>query len=1070
MITLLPMTCFPNSDLPPELNRSLLFKHKRIPLFILAAILLLTLLLHLGALTSDIRRGIPDWHPDSARYIVQCREYIKHNYRPIGTTPWYTGNPYANILMLSYIWHGLDQISVWTGYGHIPLTKLYISIVSRLSYLSLCLLLTLLIYSFASHVFQSQSIGLLSALIWALSPLSINLNHIIKPEIPLTFFITLTAIIAYKLSEKSSFWLYVLGGITAGIAAALKYNGAIVLVYLYLMHTYRIYKKEQRKKISFSFIFHTFFSFRLFIAGIFSLLTFYVFEPILWLGLKKGLVYIFQYIHVSAYAATPPELKVHTGLFPFLFYSIKTMPHNLWIFAQSANPFILLFAIIGIFLSESPFISRQLRIALFPLIILLILFSTKPLIGEEFLLHFMPFVFILAALGLYFTYRKISAFRIIGTKIIASLTIVFTFAFCLYGSLYEIKYFSLGNIRYHTQKWVQKNLNGQCIHVGHHTLRHYQNNCRNKQPVALVTYTKSSFPKKVNGFILKTFNLEKSKPLIHLLRGYKIRVIGSQKFFDTNPYIPELSLPCLPSINNSFVRFLNGVNLNPAYNDYFLHPNTTYTWTIVSKQPHPSFRCYIVNGDGISFLKSHNLPKSFTLLPYERKVITIFPSRSFPWRSPYLYTFSLRSTQRLYVKVFFKKMPVKTSFKNPLAHFLPPDLSTQKAASYLSTFTSKSPRNFRKTFRSLFHYDFSLLEKFLSLSIPVISFKNSTIPRPFFKPASPKDSYVWKPSPIFCEKGRYILKGNGNLFLPPHSRVTFVVMTLGHTLAEKTVVSNNINNNCHLNYRIKLPFQIASGAPVYFVIIQRKGSKINLNNLSLQIPFNFLLKNSLQMKIVWKFLKNEKQRQSLFRYVREFNPEDFPISVCQKIGKTFLAMKRLSSALPWFQTVVARDPLNRNAWKILKHIYQTLSKPEKAQQVENKLNALSNIETGYWKFQTGLTLRSYTISHHTKRMCIIPISLYLNLLNYNGDITGFVYFTKNGNTYFGKDFNLSKTSSFGAFQRIDSYVHVPEKIPTGVYQIYFTFRMPRIDKRYHLLKNGNPSIHESVSLGTITID
>ncbi len=1045
-------------------------KHKRTALLSLIAILFLTLFLHLGALTSDIQRGIPDWHPDSARYLIQGIEYIKHNYKPIGTTPWYTGNPYANILILSYIWRGLDHISVWAGFGHIPLTKLNFSLVSRLFYLFLCLFLTFMIYAFASHVFQSHAIGLLSALIWAISPLSIDLNHIIKPEIPLTFFITLAAITAYKLSERNNFLFYVLGGITAGIATAVKYNGAIVLVYLYLMHAYRIYKQGQRKKISFSLVLKSFLSIRLIAAGILWALIFYALEPILWLNFSKGIVYIHQYIHTSAYAATPPDLKIHTGLIPFLLYSIKTMPHNLWIFARSAHPLILLFAIAGIFLSNGSLRSKQYGIALFPLIILFILFATKPLIGTEFLLHFMPFVFILTALGLYFTYKRISVCRIIGAKAIASLPIFFTIAICLYGSLYEIKYFSVGNIRYHAQNWIQENLNGQCLHLDPLTLRHYPDFCKNKQPVASVIYSKTSLTKQSNGIILKTFNLEKSRPLMHLIRRYKICVVGSRKFFDAKPYVPKSSLPCPSSTETSYIRFLNGVNLNPAYNAFFLHPNTTYVWTFVTKHSHATLKCYIINGDGISSLQSPNLSKTIKLLPYEHKTITIIPFLSFPWRKPYLYTFSLRSSRRLYLRLFPRKAWSLPSFYFQKSHLLPPDFSTQKAISLLSSFPPRSSEAFRKTFRAIFHYDFSLLQKFLSEQITPKTFRLSTQPRPFFQPAGPEDSYLWTPIPVFCNTGQYHLKGYSNIFLPPHSSIIFLVTTLGRILAKRTISSNKTIKKCILGYSLDLPFQVPSGAPVYFVIIQKNAGKISLKSLSLQVPFYSTLKTALEGKILWAFLEGKPQRLSLSRYVSTFNPSDFPPSVCLKVGSAFLGLNQITHAIQWLQSTTTRDPLNRKAWFLLGNTYRCLSKPQKAQKAGEILKSLSKIETGDWTFQTGLSLRGYTLPTHSKRNGVIPITLYLFLPNYNGDLSAFISFMKDGNFYFGKDFSLLDTIPFGNYARIDSSVRVPAKIPPGIYQVHFTFRMPKMDLRYRYLKGGKTLKKENILLKQIKIN
>jgi len=1041
--------------------------HTKIAIFLLTCIVALTLFLHLGALTSDIQHGISDWHPDSARYLVQGRQYIRGNYRPIGSTPWYTGNPYANILMLSLLWRGLDRVTIWMGYEPLPLTNRNLSLVSRFFCLLLCVLLIFIIYFFSARVFRSTRIGLLAALLWGLSPLSICLNHIIKPEIPLTFFVTLAAIIAYYTSEENRFSLYILEGITAGIAAAVKYNGAIVLLYFFAMHAYRIFKKESPAgKVN---TIRKLFSLRLFIAAILSILTFYAFEPILWLGLSKGILYIRQYLHTAAYAATPRALKLHNGIFMFLLYSFKTFPHNLWVFARAAHPVILILSIIALVFPTPSFKLQKYRIVFFPFLILFVLFLTKPLIGAEFLLHFLPFVYITAALGLYSLYNQISAYKFKGAKVIAFLPFILTVVICLYASFYEITYFSIGNIRYHAQEWAAKNLKGQCVRLEHHTLRHRPPFCAQKSPAAIARYSKTSFKPHPKTVILKSFNLERSKPLIHLIRGYKLRFEGFRAFFDDLPRTPVFPAPFQLETRDSFLRFLNGVDLDPRYNSFFLHANTTYTWTVVSRYPQKTFTCHIINGDCRTTLSSDNLPAPITLLPCEHRDIRVPVYKQFPWHSPYLYSFSFRSSHHLFLHLSLEKNQIKQVVSPSSGNLLPSEITPEKAISFLSHLDDKSENAFNKTFRAIFHYDFSLLKDFLSLQIPPDNFTRSNLSRLFFKAKGPNDYYLWTKYPIFLKKGNYFLEGTGDFFLPPHGKVTFTATTLGGILGKITFSSNG-KTTCSHNHVFQCPFHVSSGVPVYFFMVFRGNAAAAVKNLVIRFPFQSAFKTALQKKVIFRFIQDAKSRTSLTRIVSSCAPTPFSALACMKVGAAFLGMKQDTLALPWLKSAVSKDSLNREAYTLLAKAYRHLSDLRDAQKIKQNLTDLAKVKTGVWQFETGLTLRGFTLQNRFKRGQKISSTLYFSLPDFNGGQTAFISFINKGKYYFGKDFNLFETKPEGELRRIDGAIQIPPNIPSGTYDVYFTFRIFKTDYWYRRVKDGEIIKERRILIRHIKID
>lgn len=88
------------------------------------------------------------------------------------------------------------------------------------------------LFTITLSLFKSYSLAFFSAFFFIFSPLAIGLNHIIKPELPLTCFITLSATFAILLSENDKLTFYALAGFFAGIATAMKYNGSLALIYI----------------------------------------------------------------------------------------------------------------------------------------------------------------------------------------------------------------------------------------------------------------------------------------------------------------------------------------------------------------------------------------------------------------------------------------------------------------------------------------------------------------------------------------------------------------------------------------------------------------------------------------------------------------------------------------------------------------------------------------------------------------------------------------------------------------------------------------------------------------------
>ena len=96
--------------------------------------------------------------------------------------------------------------------------------------------------------------------------------------------------------------------------------------------------------------------------------------------------------------------------------------------------------------------------------------------------------------------------------------------------------------------------------------------------------------------------------------------------------------------------------------------------------------------------------------------------------------------------------------------------------------------------------------------------------------------------------------------------------------------------------------------------------------------------------------------------------------------------------------------------------------------------------------------------------------MYLDLLKIDLEHTAFVFFKKDGNFYFAKDFSLLKAKKSGELYRINDKLTVPNHIPPGTYKVYFTFRIPESDYRYRRIENRKITNKRSVFVKQIIIE
>ena len=100
----------------------------------------------------------------------------------------------------------------------------------------------------------------------------------------------------------------------------------------------------------------------------------------------------------------------------------------------------------------------------------------------------------------------------------------------------------------------------------------------------------------------------------------------------------------------------------------------------------------------------------------------------------------------------------------------------------------------------------------------------------------------------------------------------------------------------------------------------------------------------------------------------------------------------------------------------------------------------------------------------------IQIKMYLRLPKIDNIHTAFLFFKKDKNFYFGKDFRLLNAKPVGEFYSVQDKIQVPPSIPCGLYSLYFTFRIPKSDFRYKVIEeNGKIGKKDCILIKKILI-
>ncbi len=105
---------------------------------------------------------------------------------------------------------------------------------------------TVVICFIVGRRFFNPLVGVLAALLLAVSAVHVGYSHFITNDVPIAFFALLTYIWLWNVYTRGLRWDYLLAGVTIGLGTATKYLPVFLLIPLALAHLFRIHRQTGR--------------------------------------------------------------------------------------------------------------------------------------------------------------------------------------------------------------------------------------------------------------------------------------------------------------------------------------------------------------------------------------------------------------------------------------------------------------------------------------------------------------------------------------------------------------------------------------------------------------------------------------------------------------------------------------------------------------------------------------------------------------------------------------------------------------------------------------------------------
>ncbi len=321
---------------------------------------------------------------------------------------------------------GPESLVTATARAPLPSLWLYSRIVNVLFGVGSVLLIFLI-----GSILVSDAVGLIAALLLAVSNTNVIQSHYITTDTFLVFFVLLSFLGASLVFTKGKLWHYVLAGAASGFAAAVKYPGGLVIISLLVAHFLRLGMRGfSDKKVYFGIICS---ALGFLVAMPYAVLDFSSF-------LHKGVLH--DIVHYSG---------GHAGAEG---NTLKFYWDRLHIFEGPAY----IFAVLGLFFGIMKFRKQTVLLASFGLLYFVLISSFKVRFSRT-LMPALPFVFLLAALFAGFLLPRMSLFKDRSLRwFTIGLVIILMVAVPLPGTMKEIKNLAASDSRDTARVWIDGNI------------------------------------------------------------------------------------------------------------------------------------------------------------------------------------------------------------------------------------------------------------------------------------------------------------------------------------------------------------------------------------------------------------------------------------------------------------------------------------------------------------------------------------------------------------------------------------------------------------------------------------
>lgn len=551
------------------------------------------------------------FHPDTPKQMMFFNHFVEGDYRIRFRIPHrdYYGYPSFHIHISEWLYRGMGALGDMVGYPGWELAPLHRWLFVRLVTALFSAASIVFVFLIGKELFTEKA-GLIGAALFALHPFSVGMSHFIMGDTAMTFFTLVTFYLFALCLKKQNAWLYLAGGVAAGLAAACKYNGAFIII----PGLFALFARPGRKTV---------YGFAALLFG--GALGFTAGNPSMFTHFSEGMRAAAAFSSytsrvgwdtsqprvLAALAAAPGKFRMFIGLFGVL-QCVLTASALAWMAVKKRN-------------------LRTLFAVLFPVSYFFLMIAAYPVLMPLHFLVLTPFLLLLCG--------RFLAEAPGGRKKETVLACVVTAGIILfqgYASYTESFLFRAGDTRISAEEWLERNTpyyfdsapySARSPHGG-----------GDAPGSAGGFYAASGLSGMVHpggGVPVKEFSHENKIPLVTFRNpdikilayyGEELRPGFKLPVFNRPPFYGELHGPL----------FLNGVKFGPDPFVFFLDSGKEFM--AVSREPLEEITVLLVNYDTPAeiSLRVSGRSKKAELAPFESKLVTFEnPLRLPPWNRYY---------------------------------------------------------------------------------------------------------------------------------------------------------------------------------------------------------------------------------------------------------------------------------------------------------------------------------------------------------------------------------------------------------------------------------------------------